>query len=106
MRLRRTAAVAALSIALLLTACGSAEYSGPAGGSAARTSLPDATLEKLTMVGTVAGLRVTEPPRTRFRRVRTGPTRTSAYPLHSWPSPIRRAPRPPGPSASSRALAS
>lgn len=61
MRLRRTAAVAALSIALLLTACGSAEYSGPAGGSAARPSLPDATLEKLTMLGTVAGLRVTEP---------------------------------------------
>lgn len=59
MRLRRTAAVAALSIALLLTACSSSEYSGPADGPAARPSL-DATLEKLTMVGTVAALRVTE----------------------------------------------
>lgn len=61
MRLRCTATVAALSTALLFTACSSSEYSGPAGGPAARPSLSDATLEKLTVVGTVAGLRVTKP---------------------------------------------
>ncbi|MFG2314928.1 hypothetical protein [Streptomyces tendae] len=61
MRLRRTAAVAALSIALPLTACGSSEHSGPADGPAAGPSLSDATLEKLTVVGTVADLQVTEP---------------------------------------------